>query len=120
MGTALFLNRGLWTNYGPKYLKATNQGYCGLGVKAFLKERPHNGFKFIQNHDLERKLFRRVDPDIQRQLAPGKVAGASQGGQFRFFESYLEPRVVAENKSLYIEHIKSASLSQREGQREIV
>jgi hypothetical protein len=64
--TALFLNRGLWTNYGPKYLKATNQGYCGLGMKAFLKERPHNGFKFIDNQELERKLFRHVDPDIQK------------------------------------------------------
>ena len=117
---ALFLNRGLWTNYGPRYLRATSQGYCGLGVKAFLKERPHNGFKFIKNPDLERKLFRHVDPDIRGSLAAEDTTDEGQNGQFRFVESRLEARIVAENKSLYIEHIKSSCQGQREGQREIV
>ena len=58
-------NKGLWRSYGPIYLESTNQGFSGLGIKAFMKERPTNGFKFIVNRkDIENKLFKQVDSKL--------------------------------------------------------
>ena len=61
---SLFINKGLWCSFGPKYLKATNQGFCGQGIKGFLKERSGNGFKFINDQGLEQKLFKYIDPNM--------------------------------------------------------
>jgi hypothetical protein len=45
----LFVNKGFWKCYGQQYLKSTNKGFCGIGIKALMKERPVNGFDLIHN-----------------------------------------------------------------------
>ena len=54
-------NRGLWANHGPKYFKVTNKGFCGLGIRSFLKERNTNGFHFISDYKVGKRLFKSID-----------------------------------------------------------
>ena len=42
-------------------LKSTSKGFCGVGIKAFMKERAVNGFELINNKVLEKKLFKTID-----------------------------------------------------------
>ena len=40
----IFTNRGYWRSQGQIYLKSSNKGFCGLGIKALMKDRSYNGF----------------------------------------------------------------------------
>ena len=97
-----FTNKGFWRSHGQKYLKLSNKGFCGLGIKSFLKERPNNGFKFIDDRKLESKLYHQVDNNY----------GDRNGClvlQNNMFE--VDQKTITENRDYYISLVKKLAYS---------
>jgi len=120
--TKISANRGLWANYGPRFLKSSNQGYAGFGIKSFMKERPSNGFRFIENAGaLETKLFSHVE-GCNDFVRPDSEAQSKDKGSllFCFFESQVDKDTILSKREQYIQLVKHVSSFNRSGQKEIM
>jgi len=112
------INKGFWLNYGPKYFKITNKGYCGLGIKAFMKERFTNGFKFIQNDQLAQRIFKKVDnQNHETQIASNGVY-EMESELFKFFDSQIDKSLIDQQKDAYINLVKNMFQHAQSGQNE--
>ena len=98
----LMFNRGLWKKYGNKFLQSTGSGFTGFGVKAFLKERNHNGFKYISKQ-LDKKLFTQVETDAWPKLAEVEP---DQPGVFTFFGGHLPAQAILDRRDEFIDQVK--------------
>ena len=118
MKPSLSQNKGLWRSYGPIYLESTNQGFAGLGIKAFMKERSNNGFKFIINRkDIENKLFKQIDNNLE---AVDQDPGPSSVLLFTFFEAQIDKWMIDEQRDRYIQNVKAVTQFNKEAQKEII
>lgn len=116
LADSLYLNKGLWQSYGTKFYKICSNGYCGLGVKAFMKERNHqaekhyNGFKFIKNHAIEEKLFKTLHKENFNLKEHQKQITLDLDGKkqqlFKFFDKGLNKNEMKKNQALYVNLVK--------------
>jgi len=116
------VNKGLWAHHGPRYLKVSNKGFAGFGVKAFMKERPTNGFEFIENAGaLEARLFSHVESCSDAHApAVESNTGSTRPPLFSFFKSQVDGETILAKRDQYIRLVKQAGPFSAGDQKEIM
>ena len=83
-----------------------------------MKERFTNGFKFIQNDQLEQRIFKKVDDrNHGRQLA-SNAGYAMESELFKFFDDQIDTNLIDQQKDAYINLVKNMFQLAQPGQNE--
>lgn len=83
-----------------------------------MKERFTNGFKFIQNDQLEQRIFKKIDNQNHEMQIEISDAYATESELFKFFDSHIDKNLIDQQKDAYIDLVKNMFQHAQSGQNE--
>lgn len=83
-----------------------------------MKERVTNGFEFIQNDQLEQRLFKKIDDQNHEAQIPSSDADSMESKLFKFFDGHIDKSLIGEQKDAYINLVKNMFQHAQSGQNE--
>ena len=83
-----------------------------------MKERFTNGFKFIQNDQLEQRLFKKIDDQNHETQIASNDANSMESKLFKFFDGHIDKSLIDQQKDAYINLVKNMFQHAQSGQNE--